>query len=268
MARRSFFAAFRRVVPGCITHSQAIAFNMFLAFFPMMLLVLGVVASSERLRGGLLDIVRQLRVVFPPGAFPAVEQLLTQPGRDFWGWISLGWVGTLLAGTQMMRLMIEGFRIVYGDKTRPNIWSRNFRALLLVSATITPWFLAASLMVSGAQVRDWLVSRSQMPVVVGILWTVGYISVELVLAMGVLMFVYRVGRPGSGSWRAVLPGAALATLLWWLVSSAFGFYMRRVPAVAVYGNLAAAIGLMLWMYLTAVVVLLGAAYNAQGVRSG
>lgn len=255
-------------MPGCITQSQAIAFNMFLAFFPTMLLVLGVVASSQRLRGGVLDIVRQLRVVFPPGTEPALEQFLTRPGQDAWRWISLGSVGALLAGTQMMRLMIEGFRMVYGDKARPGLWSRNFRALLLLSATIAPWFLAATLIVFGADFRDWLISRSNMPLVVGALWTVGYISAELVLVMGVLMFVYRVGRPGSGSWRAVLPGAALATLLWWLVSSAFGFYMRRVPAVAVYGSLAAAIGLMLWMHLTAAVVLLGAAFNAQGAGSG
>jgi membrane protein len=255
-------------VPDCVTQSQAIAFNMFLAFFPMMLLVLGVVATSQRLRGGVLDIVRQLRMVFPPGAQPALEQFLTRPGQDAWGWISLGSVGTLLAGTQMMRLMIEGFRMVYRDKSRPNIWSRNFRALLLLTATIAPWFLAAALIVFGADFRDWLISRSHRPLVVGALWTVAYIAVELVLAMGVLMFVYRVGRPGSGSWRAVLPGAAVATLLWWLVSSAFGFYMRRVPAGAVYGNLAAAIGLMLWMHLTAAVVLLGAAYNAQGTGSG
>src|SRR3989304_7267419 len=107
-ARGSLFAAFRRVVPDCITQSQAIAFNMFFAFFPMMLLGLGVVASSSRLRGGVLDIVRQLGLVFPPGAQPALEQFLTRSGEDAWGWISLGSVGTLLAGRQMMRVVVRG----------------------------------------------------------------------------------------------------------------------------------------------------------------
>jgi membrane protein len=266
--RRSLFVALRRVVPDCITQSQAIAFNMFLAFFPMMLLVLGIVATSHRLRGGVLDIVRQLGLVFPPGAESALEQFLTRPGDDAWGWISLGSVGTLVAGTQMMRLMIEGFRMVYGDPQRPGFWNRNVRALLLLSATIAPWFLAATLIVSGAELRDRLISQSGMPLFVSALWGMAYLALEFLLAMGVLMFVYRVGRPGTGGWRAVLPGAALATLLWWLVSSAFGFYMRRVPAVAVYGNLAAAIGLMVWMHLTAAVVLLGAAFNAQGSPPG
>lgn len=262
--RRSLFAALTRIVPGCITQSQAIAFNMFLAFFPMMLLVLGVVAASRRLRGGVLDIVQQLGMVFPPGAEPALEQFLTRPGQDAWGWISLGSAGTLLAGTQMMRLMIEGFRMVYGDKERQSFWSRNVRALLLLSATIAPWFLAATLMVSGAELRDQLMNRSEMPLIVSWVWWIAYLAMEFVLAMGVLMFIYRVGRPGTGSWQAVLPGAAVATVLWWIVSSALGFYMRRVPAVTVYGNLAAAIGLMLWMYLTATVVLFGAAFNASG----
>src|SRR6185295_6466162 len=230
---RSFFIALWRVVPDCITQSQAIAFNMFLAFFPMMLVVLGVVATSSRLRGGVLAIVEQLGMVFPPGAETALQQFLTRPGQDTWAWISLGSAGTLIAGTQMMRLMIDGFRIVYGDKVRQGFWNRNVRALLLLSATIAPWFLAAILIVFGRQFRDWIISQSEMPVLIGILWSIILISVELTLAMSVLAFVYRVGRPGAGSWGTVLPGAALATILWWMVSSAFGFYMRRVPAVVV-----------------------------------
>jgi uncharacterized BrkB/YihY/UPF0761 family membrane protein len=42
----------------------------------------------------------------------------------------------------------------------------------------------------------------------------------------------------------------------------FGFYVRHVPYGIVYGGLAAAIGLLLWMYMTAMVIFLGAAYNA------
>jgi membrane protein len=210
------------VVPGCITQSQAIAFNMFLAFFPMMLLVLGIVATSSPLREGLLNVVRRLAPVLPPGAQQVLGQFLTRSGEDAWGWISLGSVGTLLAGTQMMRLMIEGFRMVYGDRHRPGFWSRNVRALLLVSATLAPWFLVTNLMVFGSQVRDWVILRSGMPLTVGALWSALYLGAELLLAMIVLAVVYRVGRPGTRNWKAVMPGAALATLLWWLVSSAFG----------------------------------------------
>jgi membrane protein len=61
----------------------------------------------------------------------------------------------------------------------------------------------------------------------------------------------------------VLPGATLATLLWWLVNVVFGVYVRRVPYSWVYGGLAAVIGLLVWMQISAVIVFLGAAWNAE-----
>jgi uncharacterized BrkB/YihY/UPF0761 family membrane protein len=61
----------------------------------------------------------------------------------------------------------------------------------------------------------------------------------------------------------VLPGALIASVLWWTADISFGLYVRKMPYDVIYGGLAAAIGLLLWMYLTAVVVLLGAAYNAE-----
>jgi membrane protein len=55
----------------------------------------------------------------------------------------------------------------------------------------------------------------------------------------------------------------LATLLWWLVDVLFGVYVRRVPYNMVYGGLAAVIGLIIWMQLSAVIIFLGAAWNAE-----
>jgi len=63
--------------------------------------------------------------------------------------------------------------------------------------------------------------------------------------------------------RNVLPGAMVATLLWWLVDVLVGVYVRRVPYGVVYGGLAAVIGLIIWMQLSAVIVFLGAAWNAE-----
>jgi membrane protein len=67
--------------------------------------------------------------------------------------------------------------------------------------------------------------------------------------------------------RNVLPGAMVATLLWWLVDVLFGMYVRRVPYSIVYGGLAAVIGLIIWMQLSAVIIFLGAAWNAELAES-
>jgi len=75
--------------------------------------------------------------------------------------------------------------------------------------------------------------------------------------------IYRVARPYDEKLRNVLPGAMVATLLWWLANVLFGFYVRQVPYSVVYGGLAAVIGLMIWMQVSTVIIFLGAAWNAE-----
>ena len=81
--------------------------------------------------------------------------------------------------------------------------------------------------------------------------------------MLVLALIYRVARPGATTWRSVLPGAAAAAILWWGVNLLFGIYVQRMQYGSVYGGLAAAIGLMVWMELSAMIVFLGVAWNAE-----
>lgn len=75
--------------------------------------------------------------------------------------------------------------------------------------------------------------------------------------------IYRVARPGTTTWSSVLPGAAVATIQWWGVNLLFGIYVRKMMYGFVFGGLAATIGLMVWMELSAMIVFLGAAWNAE-----
>jgi YihY family inner membrane protein len=258
-----FYRALLRVVPCCITLSQAVAFNMFLAFSPMILVVLGTVAGSAAFRQALQGIIVRLRIVLPPGTVSILNNFLGRHGAQSWQWILLGLGGTLLAGTQMMKLLMEGFSMVYKDKSRPNAVSRHVRALLLLSVTIFPSILIVNLVVFGRQVRNTMLHTSTMPVLIRLTWSGLYIVVSLLIALAVLTVIYRVGRPGHHGLKEHLPGAQVATVLWWTVSIALGFYLRTVPYSLIYGGLAVTIGLMLWMQLTATILLIGAAYNAE-----
>jgi membrane protein len=81
----------------------------------------------------------------------------------------------------------------------------------------------------------------------------------VVIALGLL---YRFGPSGTGR-IFYAPGAAMATVVWLLGSWAFGLYVGHFAAYnATYGPLATLIGLMMWFYLTAYIVLLGAEVNA------
>ncbi|MGH9680887.1 MAG: YihY/virulence factor BrkB family protein, partial [Candidatus Acidiferrales bacterium] len=268
MFLRRFYRAVRRVLPNCITQSQAVAFNMFLAFSPMILVVLGALAGSTAFRLALTGIFNRLRVVLPPGTLSFLSGFLSRHNTHPWQWVLLGLGGTLLAGTQMMKLLVEGFRIVYRVNDRQDFVIQHLRALLLLIATIVPSIFIVSLVVFGRQVRDWMLHMSSMPVLIRLLWSGLYIVASLIVAMFVLSLIYRVGCPARHDWEHIVPGAAVATVLWWTVSISLGFYLRHVPYSLVYGGLAITIGLMLWMQLTATILLIGAAYNAELEDSG
>lgn len=264
---QQLYRAVGRVIPACITQTQAVAFNMFLAFFPMLLIVFGAVASSDAFRQALQAMVGGLRPVLPPGTIAILNSFVSRNSAHPWKWVLLGLSGTLITGTQMMKLLMEGFRMVFRESNSEGFVGRYIRALLLLSATIVPTIFIITLVVFGKQVRNRMLHLSTMPVFVRFLWSVAYIVACLLIAMIVVSIVYRVGRPASQRWSSVVPGSTVATLLWWVVSIALGFYLRHVPYSVVYGGLAVTIGLLIWMQITATILLIGAAFNAESQQS-
>jgi membrane protein len=264
---RTLLRALGRLFPDCIALSQAIAFNMFVAFFPLLLLALGLLGITSMFSDALREIPANVNLILPPGSTDVVTAYFVRealhPGR----WIALGLAGTLLAGSQVMAGYIEGFRIIEGDPWRPGYWQRQFRALGLLCLTIVPMLAVVVLTVFGKQTRAWLNYRTGSQVHTRELELVFYAAIVFLLAMAVLVAIYGIGRPGHTGFRSLLPGAVVATVLWWAADISFGWYVRKMPYDIIYRGLAAAIGLLLWMFLTAMIVLLGAAYNAEARES-
>jgi len=252
-----------RVIPRCGMVSQAVAFNMFLAFFPTLLVALGLVSSSLRGEGG-QELAARFSAILPPGSWQLLSEYLLHHEVNPWHWVLLGWAGTLLVGTQIMKLIMEGIHLIYGDRERHSFLGRQLRGLLLFSVAIGAWLAAIALSVFGQAVRQWM-NRGwgDSPLLRGF-WSVLLPLLAMILAMLVLALIYRVARAGAATWRSVLPGAAVATALWWSVNLLFGFYVRKMRYGLVFGGLAAAIGLMVWMELSAMIIFLGAAWNAEG----
>lgn len=252
-----------RVFPRCSMISQAIAFNVFLAFFPTLLLAVGLASSWLGSRTALLDAIRDFTQFLPPGSQGIVADFLGRRGPDVWKFALLGWFGCLIGGSQVMTLLMEGIHLIYGDEERLGFFHRQFRGLLLLLITMAPILVAGILGVFGRPLRHWLTGLIGQHSLVRGLWLVFFPLVAMILAMLALTVIYWVARPKEKSLRRVLPGAALATLLWWMINALFGLYVRRVPYSLVYGGLAAVIGLLIWMQISAIIVFLGAAWNAE-----
>ena len=172
-------------------------------------------------------------------------------------------VGTLLVGSQVMKLIMEGIQLIYGGHERHSFLGRQLRGFILFAVSVVAWLVAVALSVFGGPVRQWMIRGfGKSPVVRGF-WNLMLPVLAMILAMVVLALIYRVARPAATTWISVLPGAAAATILWWGVNVLFGVYVRKMRYGLAYGGVAAAIGLMVWMEFSAMIVFLGAAWNAE-----
>lgn len=261
---------FLRVFPPCSMISQAIAYNLFLAFFPTLLLIVALATSRVGSHTNLLDLVTDFTKYLPPGSRQIVSEFLIKRAPQAWKWAIVGWAGTLIAGSQVMKLIMEGIHVIYHDEEKPGFWHRQLRGLLLLVATIAPLLVAAVLGVFGRPLRHWVARELGDANPFHGLWPVFFPVAAFVLSLAALIAIYRVARPQETSLRDVVPGAVVATLLWWMVDVLFGIYVRRVPYSIVYGGLAAVIGLLIWMQISAIIIFLGAAWNAESltIRNG
>jgi membrane protein len=262
LAKRAL-SMFGRVFPRCGMISQAVAYNLFLAFFPTLLIGVAFATSPIGVRTSLFDLIADFIRLLPPGTQPLVSEFLINRGPQAWKWALVGWAGTLLAGSQVMKLLMEGIHVVYGDRDRPGFIQRQLRAVALLVVTIAPLLVAAILGVFGRPLRQWVAHELGRSSSIQTLWGFFFHGTAIILGMISLTIIYRVARPKETSLTGALPGAMVATFLWWVVDIAFGFYVRRVPYNVVYGGLAATIGLLIWMQLSSVIVFLGAAWNAE-----
>jgi len=262
LAKRAL-GMFGRVFPRCNMIAQAIAFNLFLAFFPTLLIAVGLATSPIGGRTSLFELITDLTSFLPPGSQQMVSEFLVKRGPQAWKWALVGGTGTVLAGAQVMKLLMEGIHIIYGDRQRQGFLHRQIRAVLLLLLTIAPLIAAAILGVFGRPLRRWVALELGKSSSVEALWAFFFHGIAILLAMIAVTIIYRWARPQERSLRNVLPGAVIATLLWWIADLGFGFYVRKMPYGVIYGGLAAVIGLLIWMELSTVIIFLGAAWNAE-----
>jgi membrane protein len=87
--------------------------------------------------------------------------------------------------------------------------------------------------------------------------------VALAATVLVTGLIYYTGPNRPMKFASVWPGAILATVLWLLATSGFALYVRHIARYnVVYGSIGAAIALLVWMYVLAVISLFGCEYNA------
>ena len=99
-------------------------------------------------------------------------------------------------------------------------------------------------------------------------WPIGVLALLSAFAIVYALGPRRTPKRDERSLRSVLPGAAVGTGLWFIVSLGFTFYVAHFGSYdKTYGTLGALISLLIWLWLGNLAFLVGALFNAEGYRA-
>jgi membrane protein len=246
--------------------AAGVAFYASLAIFPgiaALIALFGLLADPAMVEAEL----NLLKDVIPDDAFvllaDQVNRLLLA-GRQTLGWTTvLSLAIALWSARAGVSGLIGGLNAIYGTPNRNGIWHEIFS--LLVTLTLIAMAITAMLTVFVAPIL-----MAYLPVTPDTANWVTWLrwATALVLMVMGLVLIYRIG-PNRRLQRPVLMiwGAMPVVVLWLIASAGLSFYMSNFPSYnQVYGSIGAVVALMLWMYVSAYLVLMGAALNA--VREG
>lgn len=242
------------------------AYSSILTLFPALLVVAGILEASNQTEGFVRQIAIAIHFALPPGARSIAMSFFQSTQHHPTRLIVSSSMVTVLAATGVMVSWMEGFRRAYCIQNTWGFWKERAVAVSLVFLALVPLTFATILVVFGDEIETWVQSWTThyfRPLVWLIFMLIRWI-IAILTSIAFIGLIYHNGMPKTQSWRRVLPGAAMATLLWFPATMLFGWYVTNYATYAVvYGSLSAAIALLVWLYIVSVIVLLGAEFNAQ-----
>jgi membrane protein len=262
--RRAVWEAFGHSI---LANAKAAAYSAILSIFPALLVLTTLLAFSpetDSLRGDLrlafssilpADTMSLLQAYFQVNHARSVRIVVTSVFVTF------------AAATGVMLSLMEGFRRAYHlPRGQWSFWREHLIAITLVPGTVLPMICATILVAFGHGIERWMIDNAghDLRYYVIVFWRTVRWLIAVATSVVVLGVIYHFGTPGKRSWKAVVPGAVMATITWFLVTLLFGWYVTgHADYSVVYGSLAAGIATLVWLYMVCVIILVGAEYNAQ-----
>lgn len=247
--------------------AAGVAYYAFLALFPAIaaaVSIYGMVANPADIQ----QAMQGMGGVLPGEVVNIISQQMASIASSSGAALGIGAVVSILlaiwSATKGTKALMEALNITYDEDESRGFIRLNLVALLLTVGAIVGVLVAAA----GVIALPAFVGTLGLPEMIAtVLQWVRWPILALVVIVG-LAFLYRYGPSRAAArFQWVSVGAVAATLLWLLASGLFSYYVANFGAYnKTYGSLAAIVILMLWFYLSAYVILMGAELNAEMER--
>jgi membrane protein len=284
----------------CLNVAQATAYSAIVALFPALIVaaaVIGLLPDTAPVRFQLADFFDR---VLPAGVSTLLDATFENAPAQMHSvraLISAG-VVSFVGASSVISTLMEGLRRAHNLPVNCwSFWKRRRRSFELVPLSLVPLAVASLLVVFGHALTGWL-AYGIGPAARAPIYAISQIvrwAVALGASVGLIALIYHLGVPEKRSipvnlslpeehaashsssatiaagthsvprwWWAILPGAVMATALWFPATLTFGWYVTRFTNYSeVYGPLGAGIALLIWLYIISLSVLCGAEFNVH-----
>lgn len=260
--KRTFYEAFWK--DNCLAMAAQLAYYFFFALFPTLLFLVAL-ASYFPITNLIDDLFRTMGGLMPPEALQLITDQITKiSGGEHAGLMTLGILLALSSSSAAMTAIIDTLNHAYDiEEGRPWWKVRLIAVALTVGVAIFILIAFALIMVGPMMATRWADAMHLGPVFEWT-WKVMQWPVVFALASTAISLIYYFAPDVEQDWIWLTPGSIVATTLWLLASLGFKYYVANWGSYTeTYGLIGAVMILLLWFYISGLVILIGAEMNAE-----
>ncbi|PYX30797.1 MAG: hypothetical protein DMG77_08660 [Acidobacteria bacterium] len=262
LLRLAFWRAFQH---DAFAIAKASAYSSILSFFPVLLVVGSFLATWRKGQPYLREITFALNRILPAGSGTAMTYLQGATHRPV-GLLVTTSLLSLWTASGVMISWMEGFRRCY---ELPKTWGLVKERLIAFSLVILaglPMTFATLLVALGSKIETrilFYIAHEFSPYIF-LMWGSLRWIIATLTSIAVIALIYHNAVPRTQPWHSVIPGATLATVMWFSATMLFRWYLGHYADYSIiFGSLGVGIALLVWMYMISLVILVGAEFNAM-----
>lgn len=249
-----------------------VAFYLVLSLPPLLLVILGLLGyvgdiagadTAAEIKAELLDLADNIfsSTTMEESVEPAVEELLEQGRADV---LTIGGIIAVWSGSRAARVVVDAVTIAYDLEDLRSFRRKTLVGLWLTVAGILSATVLIPLLVVGPRFGAALADNVGLASAFETVWEILYWPVVASLGIVLLTWVLHIAAPHSTPWRRDLPGATLALTVLILGSVGLRLYTTNyIEGNSAFTLFTAPLVVLLWLYVSAFAVLLGAELNSE-----
>lgn len=242
-------------------NAAQLAYYMLFSIFPMLLIARILLAYLHIDKDSVFNMIKEFA---PDQIMDFLEEnlnnLLTQKNG---GLLSIGIIATLWSASNGMNAVMKSLNKAYGVTNKRNYVVQRLLSMFFTLAMLATVGATLLLLVFGQQIGMFLINHLNFSEDFLSFWNNLRWTVTLIVIFVVFTFLYWVAPNRRSTLISVLPGALFSTIGWTVASVGFAYYVNNFGNYsATYGSIGVIIILMLWFYLTGIILMIGGELNA------